>query len=64
MSTDFKLTLHPDYIHVELAPGDEIRPASSSAVATPRCAGWGWGKARAFNNPMQGSAACAEETGG
>jgi len=26
MSTDFKLTPHPEYIHVELAPGYEIRP--------------------------------------
>lgn len=26
MSTDFKLTPHADYVHVELAPGYEIKP--------------------------------------
>ena len=32
MSTDFKLTLHPDYIHVELAPGYEIRPEGTTEL--------------------------------
>lgn len=32
MSTDFKLTLHPQYIHVELAPGYEIRPEGTTQL--------------------------------
>jgi hypothetical protein len=32
MSTDFKLTLHPDYIHVELASGYEIRPEGTTEL--------------------------------
>ena len=32
MSTDFKLTLHPDYIPVELAPGYEIRPEGTTEL--------------------------------
>jgi hypothetical protein len=32
MSTDFKLTPHADYIHVELAPGYEIRPAGTTEL--------------------------------
>lgn len=32
MSTDFKLTLHPDYIHVELAPRYEITPEGTTEL--------------------------------
>jgi hypothetical protein len=32
MSTDFKLTPHPEYIHVELAPGYEIRPEGTTQL--------------------------------
>jgi hypothetical protein len=32
MSTDFKLTPHADYVHVELAPGYEIKPEGTTAL--------------------------------
>jgi hypothetical protein len=32
MSTDFKLTPHADYIHVELAPGYEIKPDGTTQL--------------------------------
>ena len=32
MSTDFKLTPHPEYIHVQLAPGYEIRPEGTTQL--------------------------------
>jgi hypothetical protein len=32
MTTDFKLTPHPDYLHVALAPGYEIRPESAAEL--------------------------------
>ena len=32
MSTDFRLTPHADYIHVELAPDYEIRPEGTTAL--------------------------------
>lgn len=33
MSTEFKLTPRADYIHVELAPGYEIRPEGTTQLA-------------------------------
>lgn len=33
MSTGFKLTQHLDYVHVELAPGHEIRPDGTTQLA-------------------------------
>jgi hypothetical protein len=33
MSTDFKLTPHAGYIHVELAPGYEIKPEGTTQLA-------------------------------
>lgn len=33
MSTDFRLTLHPQYIHVELAPGYEITVEGTTQLA-------------------------------
>jgi len=32
MSTDFRLTPHADYIHVELAPGYEIKPEGTTQL--------------------------------
>jgi hypothetical protein len=32
MSTDFKLTPHADYVHVELAPGYEIKPDGTTQL--------------------------------
>ena len=32
MSTDFKPTLHPEYLHVELAPGYEITPEGTTEL--------------------------------
>jgi len=32
MSADFKLTPRPEYIHVELAPGYEIRPEGTTQL--------------------------------
>jgi hypothetical protein len=32
MSTDFKLTPHADYLHVELAPGYEIKPDGTTQL--------------------------------
>jgi hypothetical protein len=32
MSTDFKLTPRADYVHVELAPGYEIKPDGTTAL--------------------------------
>lgn len=32
MSTDFKTSLHEDYIHVELAPGYELTPEGNSEL--------------------------------
>src|SRR5688572_27456562 len=33
MSTDFKVTPHLDYVHVELAAGYEIKPEGTTALA-------------------------------
>lgn len=32
MSSDFHTTLHPDYLHVQLAPGYELKPDSNAAM--------------------------------
>ncbi len=32
MSTDFTLTLHPEHVHVQLAPDYEIRPEGTTQL--------------------------------